>query len=157
MIKNLALAALLALTAIPAHAQDKGVTVVEPWARATPPGAKVGAAYLELKAAKGAADKLVSASSPVAGTVEIHNHIMEGDIAKMRRVDFVPVPDGGSVTLEPGGYHIMLMDLKNQLKAGDTIKLKLKLEKAGEIEVDATVRPIGARKSKADQGTQHQH
>jgi copper(I)-binding protein len=80
---------------------------------------------------------------------EIHNHIMEGNVAKMRRVDSIPVPDGGSVTLQPGGYHIMLMDLKGPLKAGDTVKLKLKFEKAGEMEVDAKVQPIGASKSKA--------
>lgn len=159
MLAKIAVAAMLALSILPAHAQQpaKGVRVVEPWARATPPGAKVGAAYMELKAEKGAADKLLSASSPAAGTVEIHNHIMEGDIAKMRRVDFVPVPDGGSVTMEPGGYHVMLMDLKGQLKAGETIKLRLKFEKAGEMEVDAKVQPIGARKSKADHGPHNKH
>ncbi len=120
------------------------MTVVEPWARATPPGAKVGAAYLQLKAAAGVDDKLLSVSSSVAGVTEIHNHIMDGNIARMRRVDAIPVPAGGGIVMQPGGYHIMLMELKGPLKAGDTFKLKLTFEKSGEIEVDAKVRPIGS-------------
>lgn len=135
-----------------------GVTVVEPWARATPAGAKVGAAYMQLKAAAGAADKLVAAAvdPAVAGVVEIHNHIMEGGVARMRRVEAIPVPAGGSVALAPGGYHVMLMELKSPLKAGDSIRLKLRFEKAGEIEVEAKVRPIGAPAGKGS-GSHHGH
>jgi copper(I)-binding protein len=122
----------------------EGVTVAHPWARATPGGAKVGGAYLEIKAAAGKGDRLIAARSPIAGNAEIHNHIMDGGIARMRRVEAVPVASGKSVVLEPSGYHVMLMDLKQPLKEGDLIKLTLVFERAGEIEVDATVEPIGA-------------
>lgn len=122
-----------------------GVTVVEPWARATPGGAKVGAAYMELKAGAAGADKLVSASSGVAEAVELHTHVMDGGVARMRRVDGIPVPANGSVALKPGGYHIMLINLKQQLKAGEKVKLTLKFEKAGAVDVEASVQPIGAQ------------
>lgn len=123
---------------------NKGVTVAHPWARATPGGVKVGGLYLEIKAQRGKNDRLIAARSPVAGNVEIHNHIMEQGIAKMRRVDAIAVPGGRSVILRPSGYHIMLMDLKQPLNEGDLTKVTLVFEKAGEIEVDATVEPIGA-------------
>lgn len=147
MLLKVAATVLVLLATAPAIAQTsppKSVTVVEPWARATPPGAKVGAAYMELKSTDGTGDKLLSATSPEAGIVEIHNHIMEGGVARMRRVDAVPVPASGSVALKPGGYHIMLMELKGPLQAGKTIKLELVFETAGKITVDASVRPIGA-------------
>ena len=80
----------------------------------------------------------------MAGAAELHNHIMENGIARMRRVDAIDVPAGNSVTLKPGGYHLMLTDLKAPLKEGDLVKLTLVFEKAGEIEVEATVGPLGA-------------
>jgi copper(I)-binding protein len=141
------LAALLCIaigSAIAHEFSAKGVTVAHPWARATPGGAAVGGAYLEMKAARGQGDRLVSASSPVAGAVELHNHVMEGGIARMRRVDAIPVPGGKSVILKPGGYHLMLTDLKAPLKEGDLVKITLVFEKAGPIELEATVEPIGA-------------
>lgn len=147
MLLKVAATVLVLLATAPTIAQTgttPTITVVDPWARATPPGAKVGAAYMELKAAAGAADKLLSASSGAAGVTEIHNHIMEGGVARMRRVDAIAVAAGGSVMMKPGGYHVMLMDLKGPLKAGETIQLKLLFETAGEITVDAKVRPIGA-------------
>jgi periplasmic copper chaperone A len=123
---------------------SKGVTVAHPWARATPGGVKVGGAYFEMKAAAGKGDRLIAASSPVAGSVEIHNHIMEGGIARMRRVDAIAIAGGKSVVLGPSGYHVMLVDLKQPLKEGDLLKLTLVFEKAGQIEVEATVEPVGA-------------
>jgi len=142
-----ALAVLLWSLLAPAAAHEfanKGVTVAHPWARATPGGARVGGAFFEMKAAAGKGDRLIGASSPVAGSAEIHSHIMEGGIARMRRVDAIPLAGGKSVVLGPSGYHVMLMDLKQPLKEGDLLKLTLVFEKAGEIEVDATVEPIGA-------------
>jgi len=122
---------------------SNGVTVAHPWARATPGGVKVGGAYFEMAAA-GKGDRLVAVRSPVAGSVEIHNHIVDGGIARMRRVDAIAVASGKSVVLAPGGYHVMLLGLKQPLKQGDLLKLTLVFEKAGEVEVDATVEPIGA-------------
>lgn len=124
---------------------SKGVSVGQVWTRATPAGAKVGAAYLTMAAAGGAADRLLSASSPAAGRVELHTHILDGDIMKMRRVDDIAVGDGKTVLLQPGGMHIMLIDLKEPLKHGDIVKLTLNFEKAGVIAVDAPVEPLGAR------------
>ena len=123
---------------------SKGVTVAHPWARATPGGAKVGGAYLEIKAEAGRGDRLIAVKSAVAGAVELHNHIMENGVARMRRVDAIAVPAGASVVLKPGGHHLMLTDLKSPLKEGDLLKMTLVFEKAGEIDVEATVEPIGA-------------
>lgn len=144
----LALGFAVLLTGAAAQAQELkfgGITVVTPWARATPGGAKVGGAYLELKAAAGIEDRLVGAKSPAAGSVEIHNHISEGGIMKMRRVDGIKLSGGQTVTLKPGGYHLMLMDLKQPLKQGGKLPLTLVFEKAGELAVEATIAPIGAK------------
>src|SRR5262245_50142678 len=94
------------------------VTVAHPWARATPGGANVGGAYLEVKAAPGRGDRLVGARTPAAAAVELHSHVMESGIARMRRVDGIAVPGGKSVVLAPGGYHLMLTGLKGPLKEG---------------------------------------
>ncbi|MBS0240771.1 MAG: copper chaperone PCu(A)C [Proteobacteria bacterium] len=126
------------------HSAASGVTVASPWARATPGGSKVGVAYLELKGAA-TDDKLVGARSPAAGTVELHTHTEVGGVMKMRRVDGgIPVPAGKTVTLKPGGLHIMLLDLKAPLKEGDQVDLSLKFEKAGEITVKVPVLKIGS-------------
>jgi len=120
------------------------VTVSSPWARATPGGAKVGAAYLELSAPKGAADTLVSAKSPVAGVVELHTHTHEAGVMKMRRVETIPVAAGTKVALTPGGLHIMLMELQKPLKEGEAIDLTLVFEKAGEVVVKVPVLKVGS-------------
>lgn len=140
----LATACALAPETLAHEATNAGVTVVHPWVRATPGGATVGAAYLEIKTADGVADTLISASSPVAGRAELHTHIMDGDIMKMRRVDQLALVAGKSVLFGPQGNHVMLMDLKAPLKEGDLVKLTLVFAKAGPIEVEASVEPIGA-------------
>lgn len=126
------------------EATKNGVTVAHAWARATPGGATVGAAYLEIKTDDKTTDKLVSVSTPVAGRPEIHTHIMEGDVMKMRKVEAIALKPGESHVLKPMGDHLMLMDLKQPLKEGDLIKLTLTFEKAGALEIDATVEPAGA-------------
>lgn len=149
-------AAALHFTAPTASAHEfgtKGVTISHPWVRATPKGATVGAAYLEIKTDGKTTDRLLAARSPVAGTVEIHTHIMEGDVMKMRRVEGIDVKAGTSHILKPSGDHVMLMDLKQPLKEGDLLKITLVFAKAGEIEIDATVEPIGA---KGPYGMDHQ-
>jgi copper(I)-binding protein len=137
-----------ALAAGAAFAQESkpgaGVSVSKPWARATPGGSKVGVAYLELSAAPGTTDKLVAARSPVAGAVELHTHSHVDGVMKMRRIDDIAIEPGKSVTLKPGGLHIMLMDLKQPLKEGETIDLTLVFEKAGEVAVKVPVLKVGA-------------
>lgn len=141
--------AALALTAlyspVCAHeATSNGVTVAHPWARATPGGSTTGVAYFEIKTAGGVTDRLVSAASPVAGRAELHTHIKDGEVMRMRRVDAIALKPGDSVVLGPQGDHLMLMDLKAPLKEGDLVKLTLTFEKAGPIEVEASVEPAGA-------------
>ncbi len=139
---------LLSFLALPAWAQ---VSVEKPWTRATPPGAKVGAGFMQLRN-KGAADRVVGASSPVAGRVEMHVTIRDGDVMRMREVKAFDVPAGGTFELKPGGAHLMLMDLKRPLKQGEKLPLTLKLEKGGELKLELTVEELGARKPAAHQG-----
>lgn len=147
-IRSLAVAATVALLATPVLAHDYTagtVTVSHPWARATPKGAKVGAAYFHVAASKAGGDRLIAAKADVSDRVELHTHVHEGNVMKMRQVEAVAVPAGGDVTFEPSGYHLMLMDLKAPLKEGDLLAITLVFEKAGEIKLEATVEPIGAK------------
>ena len=140
-------AALLGLLCVAPAAHEytsKGVTVAHPWARATSGGAKVGAAYFEVRVDAGKGDRLIEASTPVAALAEVHEHSMEAGVARMRRVEVIAVPAGKPLVLGPGGYDVMLMGLKEPLKEGDIFKLTVVFERAGAIEVDATVEPIGA-------------
>jgi periplasmic copper chaperone A len=165
-----------AITASSAHEVTvKGVTVAHPWARATPGGATVGAAFMEIRTEAGVTDTLVSATSPVAGRVEVHTHTMEGDVMKMRRLEALQLKAGDSRVLKPMGDHVMLFDLKKPLKEGETVTLTLTFAKAGAIEVQGTVEPAGAMgphgfdtqpstdaktppgKSKSDQKSGHEH
>jgi len=130
-----------ALLALPAWAQ---VSAEQPWTRATPPGAKVGGGFMKLRSS-GAADRVVGASSPVAGRVEMHITVREGNVMKMREVTAFEVPAGGTFELKPGGAHLMLMDLKRPLKKGEKVPLTLKLEKGGELKLELTVEEMGAR------------
>jgi periplasmic copper chaperone A len=132
---------------------SKGVTIAHPWVRATPGGVTNGAAYLEIKAADGVNDRLISASSPAAARVEVHTHIKDGEVMRMRRVDDLALKPASSVVLRPSGDHLMLMDLKAPLKEGDLVTLELMFEKAGPIVVEATVEPVGA---KGPHGMDHQ-
>ena len=122
------------------------VTVKEAWVRGTIPGQKVTGAFMQLTSTADAA--LVDASSPSARFVEIHEMKKEGDVMKMRAIDKLALPAGRSVTLTPGGYHMMLFDLKAPLKAGDVVPLTLTFEdaagKRSTAEVKATVKPLGA-------------
>jgi copper(I)-binding protein len=131
----------LVFLALPAWAQ---VSAEHPWTRATPPGARTGAGFMQLKNA-GAADRVVGASSPVAGRVEMHVTVREGDVMKMREVKGFDVPAKGSFELKPGGAHLMLMDLKQPIKKGEKVPLTLKLEKGGELKLELVAEEAGAR------------
>ena len=87
----------------------------------------------------GPADRLMSARATVSGTVELHEMKMEGDVMRMRQVDGIALPAGKSVALKPGGYHVMFIGLTKTLKAGDSFPLRLRFEKAGEVQVDMKV------------------
>jgi periplasmic copper chaperone A len=137
---------LIVIGAATAHEfSSKDITISHPWARATPGGVTVGGAYLEIKAAPGPGDRLVGGRSAIAGSVEVHSHAIENGVVRMRRIDGLPIKGGQSVVLKPGGYHLMLLGLKQPLKEGDLLNFTLTFEKAGDIEVEATVEPIGAK------------
>ncbi len=138
-------ALLLAGAAGLAHAGD--IALERPWSRATPANAPVGAGYVTLKNTGAAADKLVSATSDVAGKVEVHEMTMDNGVMKMRPTAGVEIPAGKSVELKPGGYHIMFMQLKQQLKAGDTVKGVLTFEKAGAMPVEFKVEAMAGGES----------
>jgi copper(I)-binding protein len=123
------LAAVAAFTSLPSLAQT---TVAEPWIRGTVPQQKATGMFASITSTKGG--KLVSASSPVAGLVEIHEMAMDGNVMKMRALaNGLELPAGKAVALQPGGYHVMLMDLKQQLKAGDAVPVTLVVEGAGKV------------------------
>jgi copper(I)-binding protein len=133
--------ALLLATAL-AQAQT---TVAEPWVRGTVAQQKASGMFARITSAQGG--RLVSASSPVAGVVEIHEMAMSGDVMKMRALpNGLDLPAGKAVELKPGGYHVMLMDLKQQLKAGDTVPVTLVIEGADKkretVEIKAPVRAM---------------
>ena len=142
-LTTLALAAALLATSA-AHAQT---TVKDAWVRGTVPQQKATGLFAQITSASGG--KLVSAASPVAGVVEIHEMSMDGNVMKMRALpNGLDLPAGKAVELKPGGYHVMLMDLKQPLKDGDTVPVTLVVQgkdgKKETIELKAPVRPLNA-------------
>lgn len=123
-----------------------GVQVTEAWARATVPGQKVAGAYMQIKSAMDA--RLVGVASPVAGSAEVHWMKMEDGTMRMRAIDALDLPAGKAVELAPGGYHIMLFQLKQPLVAGERVALTLEFEtSAGEklqVPVSAEIRARAA-------------
>jgi copper(I)-binding protein len=132
---------LLALVASPAFAQ---IHIENAWSRATPPGTPIGVGYMTIRNAAAQPDKLIGASSPAAGKVETHITVKDGDISRMRPVPGYDIPANGTFTLQPGGAHLMLMNLKAPLKEGDAVPLTLKFQHAGEVKTELHVRALGA-------------
>ena len=144
-LSKLAFAALLMVAAVPAFAQSPSIQVENPWARATPSGAKTGAVYMTIDNKLSIADRLTGLSSEVAKKLQIHETKTDKGITKMREISGgLPVPAGGSVVLKPGGYHVMLIDLNKPLKAGETFPVTLVFEKAGKISITVPVQSMGA-------------
>lgn len=131
------LSAALALAAAPAVAG--GLLLSDVFVRAVPEGAMASAAYMTIANTGETADRLIDARAAVARRVEIHTHVIEDGVAKMRRIDGVEIAPGETATLEPGGLHVMLMGLVGPLDDGDAVALTLVFEQAGERTVDAPV------------------
>lgn len=119
------------------------ITIKAPWARATV-GAGAGAAFLTIDNAGNAPDRLIGASSPVSRTTELHTHIRDGEVMRMRRIDAIEVPANAVTALQPGGLHIMFMDLVEPLKAGGSFPLNLRFANAGEVGVSVEVKDVAA-------------
>lgn len=143
------LAALLALFDAPAQAQEVkagDLVITQPWSRATPTGAKVAGGYLTIENKGTAPDRLVSGSGDIAGKVEIHEMAMNNGVMTMRPLDKgLAIDPGKTVKLAPGGYHLMLMDLKGPMKQGDKVPLTLEFEKAGKVVLSLDVQGVGAQ------------
>jgi copper(I)-binding protein len=167
VVARLALIALIALLVAACSGGSGGIKVSGPWARTSPMVAGAGAAYMVIENTGSAADFLLGGSSDVAKAVEVHETVaipagsaspaasagmgMESPIASagtgtdgsmmgMQKMDRLEIPAGGSVELKPGSYHLMLIGLTHELKAGEKIDITLKFEKAGDVKVTAEVR-----------------
>ena len=127
-------AALAALTSATAQAQtaDPAINIKDAWVRTTVPGQKATGAFMKITAKEGA--RLVGASTPVAGMAEVHEMKMDGDVMKMRGLPGLELPAGKTVELKPGGYHVMLMDLKAALPKDSTVPLTLLFKDAKGVE-----------------------
>lgn len=156
--RRLAIASVLVVTLAACGGGSGGLEVTEAWARTSPAMAEAGAAYMQITNGGGADDALVGVSvdPAVARSAEIHETVMAeaddeathgsdmgGGMMEMRAVDRLEIPAGETVSLEPGGYHIMLLDLASPLEEGSTVELTLTFENAGELVVTAEVRPTG--------------
>jgi copper(I)-binding protein len=141
-----------------AHNVTKGDLVISaPWSRATPAGAAVAGGYLVITNKGLSAERLVSFTTDLADQPEVHEMTNEGGVMKMRPLaKGLVIPAGGTVKLEPGGYHLMLLKLKKSLTAGQRYKATLLFEKAGLVEVEFEVRAMGEGQKKS-QGGHHNH
>jgi len=138
VLSNTVLAQAVSKTAV-----TNAIKIEDAYTRATVPGQQVAGGFMKIEN-KGTADQLISASSPVAGEVQLHEMAMDGNVMKMRQVKDIAVPAGGAVELKPGGLHLMFMNIKTPLTAGETVPVKLKFAKAGEVEVKMPVNAMGA-------------
>ncbi len=127
--------------------KSENLTISHPWSRATAPSQKVGAVFMSIKTNGNNEDRLIGAESPDAETVQIHGHTMVNDVMRMRPVDGVDIPGTGEAVLAPGGFHIMLIDLKAPLFEETVIPLTLVFEKAGKVEIEAVIEAAGAGQS----------
>ena len=158
--RSLSYVALLAcLFTAPVQAQEVkagDLLITQAWSRATPGGAKIAGGYLTIENKGAAPDRLISGAGDVAGKVEIHEMAMNNGVMTMRPLDKgLPIEPGKTVKLAPGGYHLMLMDLKSPLKQGDKVPLTLKFEKAGEVKLALEVQGVGAQAPAAGDHSGH--
>jgi copper(I)-binding protein len=142
----LAMAVAIVVGGIAAAETDSagGLQIVNPWTRATPGGATVGAGYLTITNMGPDTDRLIGGSLAAASRIELHTMAMENGIAKMRPLSSVEIKPGATVEFTPGGMHVMFVGLKQPLKQGQTLKGTLVFEKAGTVPVEFTVQGIGA-------------
>jgi copper(I)-binding protein len=135
--------------AAPARAQEVkagDLVITQAWARATPNGAKIGGGYLTIENKGAAPDRLIGGSAEIAAKLEVHEMKMKDGVRTMRPLDSgLAIDPGKTVKLAPGGYHLMMFDLKSPLKQGEAVPITLKFEKAGEVKVSLAVQGIGAQ------------
>lgn len=136
----LALTLLLPAAFAQAHDYQAGhLHIDHPWSREMPPVAPTSAAYFVIHNDGAEADRLLSASTPLAGKAELHQHLHVDGVMKMQQVPEVVIPAGGEVTFGPMGYHVMLFDLERQARDGERFPMTLNFEKAGTLQVEVQV------------------
>jgi periplasmic copper chaperone A len=139
-------ASALPLGAVQAADYQAGdIRIERPWARATPGQSRIGAAYFTLEDVGAAPDRLIAIETPVAAAAELHTHMLDGNVMQMRPVGAIEVHPGEPTVLQPGGLHVMLVDLKAPLKTGDRFAMTLTFEHAGRVEIMVPVERAGAR------------
>lgn len=131
--------------------------LMAPWVRASVPGQVNGAGYVQIDNKAKQGDRLISASASGVNRVELHTIITENGVAKMREVPGIDVPASGSVKLSPGGFHIMFLGLSEPFKAGATVPVTLKFEKAGEVKVNFEIKPPTYNPGAASGHGSHRH
>lgn len=151
---SLTLASILAIAAA-ARADTQGIEVREAFAHATIGAATAGVVYLTLYNHGPRPDRLIAASTPIAGRADLHLTKRDGDVARMRRLETVEIPAGVAVAFRPGEAHIMLSGLKAPLREGDRFALTLEFEAAGLITLDVPVKSIAAGAGTAEDGEAH--
>jgi copper(I)-binding protein len=155
LLSTVILAALAATQpAVPSRAQNAPagpITVSGAWVRASLGHAPNASSYLTIENT-GGPDKLIGAKSPAARKLELHSHTLDGHTARMRPVTNIPVPAGGTVKLDPNGFHIMFLALKAPLREGDKVVITLQFEKAGALEIEVEVRSAPSQMPAAPQG-----
>jgi copper(I)-binding protein len=135
--------------AAPAHAEEVkagDLVITQAWSRATPGGAKVAGGYLTIENKGSAPDRLIGGSADVADKVQVHEMATNNGVMTMRPLDKgLAIEPGKTVKLAPGGYHLMLLDLKSPLKQGDKLPVTLEFEKAGKVKLSLDVQSVGAQ------------
>src|SRR5665213_700939 len=146
LISAILFAGLIAAPAGAAEVKAGDLVITQAWSRATPNGAKIGSGYFTVENKGNAADRLIGVSADVDGKVEVHEMATKDGVMTMRPLDKgLTIDPGKTVKLAPGGYHLMMFDLKSPLKQGDALPITLKFEKAGEVKVSLAVQGIGAQ------------
>jgi periplasmic copper chaperone A len=148
--RAIACATMLAcLLAAPARAEEVkagDLVITQTWSRATPGGAKIGGGYLTIENKGSAPDRLIGGSADVADKIQIHAMTMNNGVMTMRPLDNgLTIEPGKTVKLAPGGYHLMMLDLKSPLKQGDKVPVTLEFEKAGKVKLSLDVQGVGAQ------------
>jgi copper(I)-binding protein len=140
--------AVMAILLAPVQAEDVkagDIVITQAWSRATPGGAKVGGGYLTIENKGTAPDRLIGGSADIAPKVQVHEMSMNNGVMTMRPVEGgLVIEPGKTVKLSPGGFHLMLLDLKGPLKQGDKLPITLEFEKAGKVSIVLDVESIGA-------------
>ena len=138
------LATTLSALTLPSHAADSNLRIHAPYVRLAPPGAAATGAFMRIENTGATDRQLIKAESPAAKTVELHTHINEGGMMKMRAVPFIAIKAGGQTELKPGSYHVMLIGLTQPLKDGDPVAITLTFDDGSQQRISAPARPIHA-------------